>query len=229
MKLDRPGWCSLFHLVPTSTGDDRAGKNGETVAESVSCANRVLCHRTGVAFALVLSAEMMNSEHRSAVGTLIAGLGLLVPASVGLLASGVPTILCPLPTLTVLPAFLLSNWHLWKIAVILPTLLFFLWNPRLFTGAARIPRRTYLLFALASLLSVVYFIASWKLGLQYQGIRYVYVVAAMNILWVVFLGIGFVRSWRKMSSSSFTVSLFLHWMLFAWLAWYAFPYLGELP
>jgi hypothetical protein len=27
----------------------------------------------------------------------------------------------------------------------------------------------------------------------------------------------------------FRFSLFLHWTLFAWLAWCAFPYMGELP
>lgn len=171
----------------------------------------------------------MNSESKNAVGTLMAGLGLLVPASIGLLVSGVPTILCPLPALTVLPAFLLSNWHLWKVAVASPTLLFFVWNPGLLSGAAEIPKRSYVLFSVATSLSIIYFIASWKLGIRYQGIRYVHVVSTVNVVWAGFLGIGFARSWKGTSSSSFGVSLLLHWMLFAWLAWYAFPYLGELP
>jgi hypothetical protein len=38
---------------------------------------------------------------------------------------------------------------------------------------------------------------------------------------------AFVRTWKM--GASFRNSLFVHWMLFAWLAWYAFPYLGELP
>jgi hypothetical protein len=28
---------------------------------------------------------------------------------------------------------------------------------------------------------------------------------------------------------TFRLVLALHWLLFSWLAWYAFPYLGELP
>ena len=39
----------------------------------------------------------MDLISRSGIATLMAGLGLLIPAAVGLLASGVPTILCPSP------------------------------------------------------------------------------------------------------------------------------------
>jgi hypothetical protein len=37
------------------------------------------------------------------------GIALIVPASLGLLLSGVPTIVCPFPILTVIPAFLLGK------------------------------------------------------------------------------------------------------------------------
>jgi hypothetical protein len=40
--------------------------------------------------------------------TFVAGMALLIPASLGLLLIGVPTILCPLPLLTTIPAFLLQ-------------------------------------------------------------------------------------------------------------------------
>jgi hypothetical protein len=169
----------------------------------------------------------VNSDSRTAVLTLMAGFGLLIPASIGLLSSGGPTMLGPFPALTVLPAFLLVDWHLWKASVILPTLLFFAWCPGLFRGQVETPKRSYGLFAVATVLSVVYFVASWKWGLQYQGIRYTHIVCIVNIGWAAFLGLIFARSWNR--PPSFRFNLFLHWMLFAWLAWYAFPYLGELP
>ena len=75
--------------------------------------------------------------------TFMAGLALLIPASLGLLLTGVPTILCPLPLLTTTPAFLLSTWRLQYLAIGLPVLLFFLWRPGFFHGAARVPRRSY--------------------------------------------------------------------------------------
>jgi hypothetical protein len=67
----------------------------------------------------------------------------------------------------------------------------------------------------------------WKFGLQYQGTRYVYEVSAANVFGIAFLATGF--SWSRKWEGSFTLNLALHWLLFVWLAWYAFPYLGELP
>ncbi|HEV2615646.1 MAG TPA: hypothetical protein VGU63_03440 [Candidatus Acidoferrales bacterium] len=168
----------------------------------------------------------MNATSKSEVYTLLAGLGLMIPAAIGLLLSGVPTMLSPMPTLTVIPAFLLSDSGLWKVAVGVPTILFFIWNPGLFRGEAKVPKRSYALLAIAIVLTIVDFVLGWKWGLQYQGAQYTYVVCAVNVAWIVFLTLAFARSWKK---SSFGYSLFLHLMLFAWLAWYAFPYLGELP
>jgi hypothetical protein len=63
-----------------------------------------------------------NLWSRPAVVTFLAGLGLLVPASIGLNDLG-PTVIHPLPALTVLPAFFLSGPHLWKAAAAIPALL----------------------------------------------------------------------------------------------------------
>jgi hypothetical protein len=163
---------------------------------------------------------------KTAVATMMAGVALLIPSSIGLLISGVPTILCPFPALTVIPAFLLSV-HLWKAAVAVPMLLFFVWHPGLFRGESDVPKRSYGLLVVAVLLSVADFVTSWKWGLQYQGSHHTYGVCAVNVGWVVFLTLAFARGRDK--PSSFGFSLFLHWTLFAWLAWYAFPYMGELP
>ena len=169
----------------------------------------------------------MRGASKSAITTGVAGFGLLVPACLGLFLTGTPTILCPFPTLTILPAFLLSNFGLWKAAIAVPTLCFFVWHPGLFHGESKIPKRSYVLLIILILLSAAYFVVSWKWGLQYQGAKFTHVVCGVNALWIVFLALGFARAWRK--PPSFRHSLFLHWMLFAWLAWYAFPYMGELP
>jgi len=65
----------------------------------------------------------VNSSSKPAVITFVAGLGLLIPAAIGLLLSGVPTVLSPFPALTAIPALFLSN--LANGAVIVPMLLFF--------------------------------------------------------------------------------------------------------
>lgn len=163
----------------------------------------------------------------STVTTFLAGVGLLIPASLGLLVAGVPTKLCPLPLLTIIPAFVLSTWRLHYAAVTVPMILFFLWHPGLFHGEIGIPRRSYALVAGATLLSVLYFISGWRLGLEYQGAEHTRFVCVVNIAWVAFLIFAFGRTWK--SGTTFWTGLMLHWAVFAWLAWYAFPYLGELP
>jgi hypothetical protein len=169
----------------------------------------------------------VNPISTSGARTVLAGVLLLVPAAVGLLPTGVPGILSPFPLLTVLPAFFLADVHLFSAVVAVPMLLFFIWNPQLFRGEPKIPKRSNALLAGAGVLSVIYFVTSWEWGLHYQGAHFVIAVALLNVAWFAVLAFGFVWSWRR--GSSFNTSLFWHWMLFAWLAWYAFPYLGELP
>jgi hypothetical protein len=158
--------------------------------------------------------------------TLLTALGLIVPAYIGSFLSGVPTVFSPLPALTVIPLLMLVEWHLDYAVVLIPVLLFLLWNPQLFREEGKIPKRSYVLFALLVVLSVVDFSVSWKWGLKYQGPPYTAIVCSINIAWLGFLALAFGRTLKM--ATTFRTSLFLHWMLFAWLCWYAFPWLGEL-
>ena len=156
-----------------------------------------------------------------------AGICLLIPASIGLFSSGVPTLYCPLPTVTILPAFILSRWHLEAAAVIVPTLLFFLWNANLLANPRpHMPRRTFALLGLLTVLSIVDFRFGWKDGIHYQGVRYTEGICVLNLMWLAVLWWA-IRHWRR--HPSFNGNLSFNWLLFAWLAWHAFPYLGELP
>jgi hypothetical protein len=159
--------------------------------------------------------------------TLISGLVLVIPATIGLFLTGVPTLLCPLPYLTVVPALLLSGMHLQYAAVLIPVILFFAWNPGLFRGSSTIPKRTYILFVIAAVMSVIWFIPGWKYGLQYQGPTYTHYICVLNIAWIA--GIGVLLFLRRNHHPSFASNLAFHLLFFAWLGWYAFPYLGELP
>jgi hypothetical protein len=169
----------------------------------------------------------LSQNSSTAIATLIAGTALLMPASVGLLASGVGTVLCPFPLITVLPAFWLSNFGVPQIAVVAPALLFFLWQPKLFQGEVKIPKRSYVLLIVLILLSIADFVGGWKWGLEYQGPQFTHAVLAINLVWIVFLISAFLASLK--SQPRYRLNVFLHWILFAWLAWYAFPYMGELP
>jgi hypothetical protein len=159
--------------------------------------------------------------------TLICGFLLLVPAWVGLSLFNVSMFLSPLPALTIIPTFLLDAMHLQAVAVVIPTILFFSWNPGLFQGSHLIPKRTYVLFLIMAVMSVIWFIGSWKYGLQYQGPTYTHLICALNVAWLA--GLGVFLFLRRKSDPSFASNLAFHLLFFAWLGWYAFPYLGELP
>jgi hypothetical protein len=112
-------------------------------------------------------------------------------------------------------------------AVLVPTILFFLWHPGLIIRQqSNMPKRTAGLLGLLSILTIVDFVPEWKYGLQYQGTRHTIAVYTINVLWLAILWYAVIRAWRR---PSFWANLLSHWILFAWLGWYAFPYLGELP
>jgi hypothetical protein len=140
----------------------------------------------------------MTPRSTNRFATLISGMALIIPASIGLglVSSGPsPSLISPLPVLTILPAFVLGG--LFKAAVVLPTLLFLAWNPNLLRGEAKVPRRSYLLLLTAIALSAAYFKASWNWGIEYQGVRYVHTVCAINLACAGVLGLAFAWSWKR--------------------------------
>jgi hypothetical protein len=56
-------------------------------------------------------------------------------------------------------------------------------------------------------------------------VKYARLIFPINVAWMAALCLLLNRS--STAAPSFVRNLALHWVLFAWLAWYAFPYLGE--
>ena len=160
---------------------------------------------------------------RNRLSTIVAGLSLLIPAAFGLLLAKGPTVAFPFPALMFVPSFLI---HRVAVGVALPVVCFFIWNPGLFRGEHRIPKRSFVLLIFTTGLSLVWFAIGWTDGLAIQGARYTYLVCTINVVWILCLWAAFARNWKR--ASSFSANLVVHWMLFAWLAWYAFPFFGEL-
>lgn len=158
-----------------------------------------------------------------------AGLSLAIPAHIGLGTLGGPTALSPFPVLTLAPTLLLLSVSsfLSQAAMFVPVILFYCWNPGLLKGRESIPIRTYWMFGALAALSLVHFAVNWRLGVKYDGIEYTRAVCFANAAWFSVLLGGFGWAWNR--QSAFWTNLLLHWALFVWLAWYAFPYLGELP
>jgi hypothetical protein len=156
------------------------------------------------------------------------GLSLMAFASIGLWllpSVGFPTIYCPLPTLTLLSALILSEWRLETAAVLVPVVLFFAWAPGLLVREpSKLPKRTVWAIAALAALTVVDFSIEWKYGMRFHGLQYTITVAIINVVWVGLLWWVSVRAWRQ---PSFKTIILTHWLMFAWLSWYAFPFLGE--
>jgi hypothetical protein len=106
-------------------------------------------------------------------------------------------------------------------------MLFFLWRPDLLlTQRSNVPKRTIALLVLLTALTKADFVFEWSHGVQYHGMHHTIAIDIINLMWLVFLWWGIIHCLRQ---PSFRGNLLSHWFLFAWLAWYAFPYLGELP
>ena len=163
---------------------------------------------------------------KSSLWTCAAAASLIVPACFGLLLSGAPTLLSPFPGLTVSIGFLFGNEGGTWIALLLPAVLFMVWNPALFRGETAVPKRSLVLLTILTALSDLYFVESWRLGLRYQGAAFTYGVCLLNVLALLLLWLVFIWGTRQ---PKFSHNLLAHWLLFVWLAWCAFPYLGELP
>jgi hypothetical protein len=172
------------------------------------------------------------------VATVAAGTLLLTVPAIGFgileLAAPIPAepapsfaILYPIPLLVAIPSILFGGaWghSAAYLAAFVPALLFWAWSVHLFRGEPNPPLRSVLLFWTLAALTFVYFIGSWDFGVRWQGYVHLLAVAVLNVVALYVLS----RLLRTAKSTPlFRHNLIFHWALFAWLAWLAFPWLGE--
>ncbi len=77
---------------------------------------------------------------------------------------------------------------------------------------------------IVALLSTSLIALSWNDGIRYQGRHYTVAVALLSALFAVLLLLLVFFTRRHRSAIS---TLMVHFLLFAWIATYAFPWLGE--
>jgi hypothetical protein len=168
----------------------------------------------------------MTTTQRRFAG--VATVGLVLLLSWLTILPGTPHIYAPLNLLVVIPAFMSSGLfgdsYLLAIAVV--PVFFGLWCWPVLRGRTTLAIRSVVLLILAVVLSASSLIFGARYGVEYQSVGYVIGVAAINIGCWVLLGVLALLARRR---PSFVHNLGFHAALFAWLAWCAFPYLGELP
>jgi hypothetical protein len=146
---------------------------------------------------------------------------ILQTSDLALSAKGQPTILSPLPLFTVIWDFIIGPG-----AAFLPPLAFCLWSIHLFKGKAKVPMRTLIALGVLIVLDIIDLYYSWPYGLKYQGKSFTVTMNGINGAFILLLLVITVWAVRR---ASFIGNLLVHFILFLWLGWYAFLYLGELP
>lgn len=148
------------------------------------------------------------------------GAGAIGVVSYGTVAANVPSIGSPYSMTVALP--LLDSWGL--AAYMIWPMLFLLWAIQLFSRTPKIPIRSAVLMAVAWLLAAAWLLVHWQDGVIHQGQTH---VAALLLVDLCF---GAILLWilmRSRRNPTFGSSFAFHWLLFAWLAWGAAPWLGE--
>jgi hypothetical protein len=157
--------------------------------------------------------------------------GLIWGAAYSSISAGFPNLYSPYATAVIAPAFfLMLNSIPSTGAVILATLvcpiIFVAWSFPLLRQESLIPKRSKVMALFLVVLSLAYFFASWHYGITYQGQPHTIIIFIFNVFfWFALLALTRTNRLRP----SFRSAMAFHTVLFVWLAWVAFPYLGELP
>lgn len=147
------------------------------------------------------------------------------------LLPGTPKIYAPLNVAVLEPAFLLDDFvndtdvAVYAACAVVP-LFFCIWCRTVLRGRTILPTRSIVLLVISLLMSAAWLGLGYGYGIEYQGAAYVVGVTVVSaVLWAALVGLAVLAARRP----SVRYNLGFHAALFAWLAWYAFPYLGELP
>jgi hypothetical protein len=147
--------------------------------------------------------------------------------------TGNPTIVSPCALLPVIPALLFADslapsWPMWGKSVlsVMPlALLYWLWSFPNFQVPKVLPKRTIALFVLSVFLSALFFWDSWDSGVHYQGYKFLVAMSVLNGAVSLLLGMLLFPILKVPSQGG---TLIFTTLLFCWLYWGAFPWLGEL-
>jgi hypothetical protein len=139
--------------------------------------------------------------------------------------------LSPLSMAVVIPVSLALNvlGLQGPIAVILGTVVvpiaFLAWSTHLWRGEVAIPKRSRNLAMLIFVASVLWFMWSGQVAVQTKGLFYVILMQGFNVLIASIL----VLLYRlNRAEPKFGMTYAYHWLMFAWIGWCAFPWMGPI-
>lgn len=167
---------------------------------------------------------MTTAQRNITVSVPVVALSLLSWLTI---SPGTPQVFAPCNVLVVFPGWLTGSASgALAVALLLVPTLFCIWCWPVFRGRTALPTRSIVLLVCAVVLSATWLATGYRYGVEYQSTGYVAGVVTINLVCWFLLGALALLARRR---PSFGHNLGFHAALVAWLAWCAFPYLGELP
>lgn len=103
-------------------------------------------------------------------------------------------------------------------------LLFLAWNPQLIRGIPIIPRRSLVLFAILTVLTVAYLASRARFMASINYLQYYVAIVVINS--AIVIGLAFLLR-RGLQTPRLSTSMAFHWLLFVWPCTYGFAWLHE--
>jgi hypothetical protein len=140
-----------------------------------------------------------------------------------------PTLLRPMNVVVLLPLFMSGAMFgkLGLVAGLFVPGVFLVWCwTIILDGDPKVPLRSLVLLVGAILISACDLALGGEYALQYQSEDYLRGVRVISAVW--WISLAALALLAKCFPNAFLNHIF-HFALFAWLAWYALPYCGEMP
>ena len=141
-----------------------------------------------------------------------------------------PKIYSPYSFSVVIPALFISELGLSRVPMYIlaaiPTVtLYLIWSFFFINKSLKISKPTIAISLILIILSLVFNVHGYEYGIKYQGLLHTFVMYSYNISFLVALMLIF-----KSNKTNPTLNncLGFNVILFSWLGWSAFPWLGEL-
>lgn len=147
----------------------------------------------------------------------------LIPISLLSLIGGIPPAPDYAPS-SLLVSFFIMIMPVHFMGYVMPSLLFVLWNWYVFKGRNTVPLRTTIAFFLLLVSNGWFISTTWSYSISYHGIPWTHWIGKNNAIAMVVLIACWISAIKLKTSAA---NLVFSWVLFAWLCWCAFPWMGE--
>lgn len=153
-------------------------------------------------------------------------LGAISLGAVASMANGAGELSEPTPVWTLLFGHIeyLLGVDMRLLMPVVVALVFIAWNLQLLRGIVSIPTRSLVLLSILGLLCGGYLLSRAEFMVERNALGYYSAIVAINCAVVVFL--VFI-AYRGRTRPRLSTSMVFHWLLFAWPATYAFPWMFE--